>query len=131
MLLVANVAKAKLVQETGDISYSGLDQLKVKRSLVPATTHVDNSSRIQTVSRESNSRFYQLLTAFKSLTGCPILVNTSFNVRGEPIVCTPADAIRCFASTGLDVLVLGNYIVEKKEQINVSFGIEKQMFVRD
>jgi carbamoyltransferase len=83
---------------------------------IPAVTHVDNSARIQTVDRERNPRFHALLSEFHRLTGCPVLVNTSFNVRGEPIVCTPADAFRCFMSTDLDLLSIGDCVVWKTEQ---------------
>jgi carbamoyltransferase len=87
--------------------------LPQKRSVIPAVTHVDGSARVQTVSNLNNLLFKELLEEFYRLTGVPILLNTSFNVRGEPIVCTPEDAIRCFYSTGLDSLFIGNYLVEK------------------
>src|SRR5207247_10018633 len=96
---------------------SGIDQLKIPRSVIPAVTHVDYSARVQTVHRETNPRFHRLLTAFKQRTGCPVLVNTSFNVRGEPIVCTPEDAFRCFMGTELDVLAIGNCFLRKEEQL--------------
>lgn len=115
MLMVANVNKTQLLP-VEDQSKTGLDKLRQIRSLVPAITHVDNSARIQTVTPESNSRFHQLITAFDKLTGCPILVNTSFNVRGEPIVMTPEDAYRCFMRTEMDFLVLGNNVLEKTTQ---------------
>lgn len=91
------------------------DVLEDKRSVVPAITHVDGTARVQTVTPTSNDRFYALIQAFERRTGVPILLNTSFNVRGEPIVCTPDDAWRCFAGTELDHLVLGNYVVSKPE----------------
>lgn len=91
-----------------------LERLRIPRSLIPAVTHVDNSARLQTVDRDRHPRLHALLTAFEQLTGCPVLVNTSFNVRGEPIVCTPEDALACFQATGLDVLVLENFLVEDK-----------------
>ncbi len=94
----------------------GIDKLNVARSTVPAITHVDYSARVQTVHQETNPRFYDLLSAFKERTGCPMLVNTSFNVRGEPIVCTPEDAFQCFMGTDIDMLVIGNCILEKKDQ---------------
>ena len=97
----------------------GIDKLNVKRSEIPAVTHVDYSARIQTVSRKTNPRYYNLINAFKRKTGCPTIVNTSFNVRGEPIVCTPKDAYRCFMRTEMDVLVLQNQILYKKEQPKV------------
>ena len=93
----------------------GIDKLNIKRSVVPAVTHVDFSARIQTVHKDTNSKFHKLLSCFKNLTGCPILVNTSFNVRGEPIVCSPSDAYNCFLGTNLDFLVLGNYVIDKKD----------------
>jgi carbamoyltransferase len=97
------------------------DKLSVKRSELPAVTHVDFSARIQTVHAETNPRFHQLLIEFQNLTGCPVLVNTSFNVRGEPIVCTPAEAIYCFMHTEMDVLVLNNLVIFKKEQTEKEF----------
>jgi carbamoyltransferase len=92
------------------------DRLYFQRSHLPAVTHVDYSARIQTVSRSTNPRYWELLQAFKTLTGCGVLVNTSFNVRGEPIVCTPDDAYRCFMRTDLDFLVIGDYVFEKADQ---------------
>jgi carbamoyltransferase len=94
----------------------GIEKLKVPRSTIPAVTHVDYSARIQTVHRETNPALHQLLTSFEALTGCAVLVNTSFNVRGEPIVCTPADAYRCFMRTGMDYLVIERFILDKKDQ---------------
>ena len=94
----------------------GIDKLNIARSEIPAVTHVDYSARIQSVHQETNPRYYQLLKQFKELTGCPVLVNTSFNVRGEPIVCTPKDAFRCFMGTELDVLVIENFILRKEVQ---------------
>ncbi len=94
----------------------GIDLLNVPRSDVPAVTHVDYSARVQTVHRETNPRYHALLEAFKAKTGCPVIVNTSFNVRGEPIVCTPADALRCFMGTALDCLAIGNCFLRKAEQ---------------
>jgi carbamoyltransferase len=94
----------------------GIDQLNVPRSTIPAITHVDYSARIQTVHKETNPRFYDLLRHFEAWTGCGVLVNTSFNVRGEPIVCSPIDAYRCFMRTEMDFLVLENYLLAKCEQ---------------
>ncbi len=94
----------------------GIDKLNVSRSEVPAVTHVDYSARIQTVSADTNPLFHRLLRAFKAQSGCPVLVNTSFNVRGEPIVCTPEDAFRCFMGNELDVLVVGHCLLKKSEQ---------------
>ena len=94
----------------------GIDKLNVKRSEIPAVTHVDYSARIQTVDGKYNSKYFKLLTKFKEKTSCPILINTSFNVRGEPIVNTPTDAFRCFMGTELDVLVIGNCVLKKNDQ---------------
>lgn len=117
MLFVASVVEAKWKQMTEDESaLFGIDKLNIPRSEIPAVTHVDYSARVQTVDRETNPRFHQLLSAFKARTGCPVLVNTSFNVRGEPIVCTPQDAFRCFMGTEIEVLSIGNLILYKEEQ---------------
>ena len=97
----------------------GIEKLNVKRSELPAITHVDYSARVQTVHKETNSKFYKLLEKFKELTNCPVLVNTSFNIRGEPIVNTPKDAFNCFMGTELDKLVIGNCILDKKAQSNL------------
>jgi carbamoyltransferase len=114
MLLVAPVASAKLLAvEPTQKPLSGLDRLKVNRSEIPAVTHVDNSARIQTVSSEDTPLYHDLIDAFKRRTGCSVIVNTSFNVRGEPIVCTPEDAYRCFMSTSMDSLVMGSFLIEK------------------
>lgn len=117
MLLVAEVApdrrRAMTVEEGG---LFGIDKLNVSRSDIPAVTHVDYSARIQTVHRDTNPAYHALLTRFKERTGCPVLVNTSFNVRGEPIVCTPEDAFRCFMATGSEVLVCGNCFLRKEQQ---------------
>ncbi len=94
----------------------GIEKLNVPRSDIPAVTHIDYSARIQTVSREDNPLYYDLLRAFKALTGCSVLINTSFNVRGEPIVCTPEDAYRCFMRTHIDFLVMGSFLLDKKRQ---------------
>ena len=117
MLLVANVAeRQRRPVSSTEAALGGLEKLKVPRSTVPAITHVDYSARVQTVHRATNPLFHQLLSRFKALTGCPVLVNTSFNVRGEPIVCTPEDAFRCFMGNELDVLVLGNCVLQKADQ---------------
>jgi carbamoyltransferase len=94
----------------------GINKLNVKKSEIPAVTHVDYSARIQTVHKEINSKYYKLLSEFKKKTGCPVLVNTSFNVRGEPIVNTPEDAFNCFMGTELDILAIGNCYLNKKNQ---------------
>lgn len=117
MLLVHKVCRAHLKEMTeAQKALFGIDLLNVPRSGIPAVTHVDHSARIQTVHEATNPRYYALLQAFKQKTGCPILINTSFNVRGEPIVCTPEDAFRCFMGTGLDVLAIGNCFLKKEEQ---------------
>ena len=94
----------------------GINKLNICRSTLPAITHIDYSARVQTVSKKTNPRYYNLINAFKKRTNCPLIVNTSFNVRGEPIVCTPQDAYRCFMRTEMDVLVLENQILFKKDQ---------------
>ena len=111
MLLVADVQSEKRLMSQTDDGLVGLDKLKAVRSTIPAVTHVDYSARVQTVDAETNPRFHKLISCFEAMTDCPILINTSFNVRAEPIVCTPTDAIRCFQETGLDVLVLGNCVI--------------------
>ena len=117
MLLVANVHKSLRKEMTNEENkLFGINKLNVKRSDIPAVTHVDYSARIQTVHENTNPKYYKLLQSFKKITNCPILVNTSFNVRGEPIVCTIQDAYRCFMGTDLDMLVCGNYILHKDQQ---------------
>jgi carbamoyltransferase len=117
MLLVAAVKEERRIPLTGDQQgLWGIDKLNVARSDVPAITHVDYTARIQTVCRETNPHFYDLIEAFERRTGCAVLVNTSFNVRGEPIVCTPADAYRCFMRTNIDYLVLGTFLLDKRAQ---------------
>ena len=98
------------------VNLFGIDKLNVKRSEIPAVTHIDYSARVQTVSKKTNKRYYDLISKFKEKTGCPVLVNTSFNVRGEPIVNTPTDAFNCFMGTDLDYLVIGNCILDKSKQ---------------
>ena len=117
MLLVAPVKKRlrKKMSEK-EKNLFGIEKLNVPRSTIPAITHVDYSARIQTVNANSNPRYYSMIKAFKDRTGCPLVVNTSFNVRGEPIVCTPNDAYKCFMRTEMDVLVLQNHLIYKKEQ---------------
>jgi carbamoyltransferase len=117
MLLVAPLrAERRLAVTTEQEKFWGIDKLNVARSDLPAITHVDYSARIQTVSPETNPNYYNLLRAFERRTGCGVLVNTSFNVRGEPIVCTPADAYRCFMRTNIDYLVLGSFLLDKQAQ---------------
>ena len=117
MLLVADINPKKKIQMTDNQKkLFGIEKLNIKRSEIPAVTHVDYSARIQTVTKDINSRYYDLILKFKERTGCPILINTSFNVRGEPIVNTPTDAFNCFMCTELDYLVIGNCILEKSKQ---------------
>tara|TARA_Y100000590_G_scaffold470064_1_gene661737 strand:- start:13919 stop:15754 length:1836 start_codon:yes stop_codon:yes gene_type:complete len=117
MLIVADINDNKSIKMTNEEEkYFGIEKLNVKRSEVPAITHVDYSARIQTVNKKTNPIYHKLISKFKDKTGCPILVNTSFNVRGEPIVNTPEDAFKCFMGTNLDILVLGNFYLDKKQQ---------------
>jgi carbamoyltransferase len=119
MLLVADVKKSKQLQMTNEQkNLFGIDKLNIKRSNIPSVTHVDYSARIQTVHKETNSIFYKLITEFEKITSCPVLVNTSFNIRGEPIVCSVKDAFNCFMGTELDVLVCNNFILHKIDQNN-------------
>ena len=117
MLLVDDVRKDKRIDMTKEeASLFGIDKLNVKRSSIPAVTHVDYSARIQTVHKETNPKYHALITKFKEKTGCSVVVNTSFNVRGEPIVCTPEDAFKCFMGTELDMLAIGNCLLVKESQ---------------
>jgi carbamoyltransferase len=117
MLIVADIKKSKQFQMTNEQrKLFGIEKLNVKRSNIPSVTHVDYSARIQTVHRETNPLFYNLLQEFEKITKCPVLINTSFNVRGEPIVCSPKDAFHCFMGTGLDVLICNNFILYKDSQ---------------
>jgi carbamoyltransferase len=117
MLLVAPVKKNhQRTMSEAERALFGIDKLNVPRSDIPAVTHVDYSARIQTVHRQTNPRFHDLISRFKAITGCPVLVNTSFNVRGEPIVCTPEQAFRCFMGTEIELLAVGNCVLRKDEQ---------------
>ena len=117
MLMVADIKQEKQIQMTGDQkTLFGIDKLNIKRSEIPAVTHVDYSARVQTVTEDTNKCYYDLIQKFKEKTGCPVVVNTSFNVRGEPIVNTPTDAFSCFMGTELDYLVIGNCILDKTNQ---------------
>jgi carbamoyltransferase len=119
MLLVADIIKDKQIKMTeSEKNLFGIDKLNIQRSEIPAVTHVDYSARIQTVTKKNNKLYYDLILKFKEKTGCPIIVNTSFNVRGEPIVNTPLDAFKCFMGTELDVLAIGNCFLEKNNQNN-------------
>jgi carbamoyltransferase len=117
MLLVADIKRNLRFKMTSDQEkLFGIEKLNVKRSTLPAITHVDYSARVQTVHKETNLKYFNLINKFNELTGCPVLVNTSFNIRGEPIVCTVSDAFRCFMGTNLDVLVCENFIMHKDDQ---------------
>jgi carbamoyltransferase len=117
MLLVADVRpERRRAMSAREQSLFGIDKLNVPRSDIPAVTHVDYSARVQTVHRDTNERFYDLISAFKERTGCPVLVNTSFNVRGEPIVCTPEDAFHCFMGSEIEILAIGNCFLRKSDQ---------------
>ena len=120
MLLVAKVNKKKKIEMSNEQKkLFGLEKLYIKKSEIPAVTHVDYSSRIQTVTKDNNKSYFDLITQFKKITGCPVLINTSFNIRGEPIVNTPTDAFNCFMGTDLDYLIIGNSILDKSEQNKV------------
>src|SRR3989338_8205616 len=116
MLLVADVREGKKVNHSQSMELSGIEKLKIKRSVIPAVTHVDYSARVQTVLKETNPFFYQIIEEFYKMTGCPVIINTSFNIRGEPIVGTPRDAYRCFMCTNMDYLVLENFLFDKSRQ---------------
>ena len=132
MQLVSQVKKNIQIPMTEkDKNLFGIEKLNIKRSTIPAVTHVDYSARIQTVHRETNSKYYDLIKKFKEVTGCPILVNTSFNVRGEPIVCTVEDAYRCFMGTNLDLLVCENFILYKDQQPSNLIRNYKNKFDKD
>ncbi|GAJ12665.1 unnamed protein product, partial [marine sediment metagenome] len=117
MLLVAPVKK-EIRRETSDEQRNlfGLDKLHVVRSIIPAVTHVDYSARLQTVNKDDNPLYHPMISKFDEKYGCPVIINTSFNVRGEPIVCTTEDAYLCFMRTNMDYLIMGNFLIEKKEQ---------------
>ena len=118
MLLVAPVQEKQRLDDARGKDLFGIDKLKVKRSLIPAVTHVDYSARVQTVDEEGNPLFYKILKAFEKLTGCGVLINTSFNIRGEPIVCSAHDSYRCFMCTDMDYLLVGQYLFERMKQPN-------------
>ena len=132
MLMVANINKNKTIPMNKDQEkLFGIDKLNVKRSEIPAVTHVDYSARIQTVHKETNEKYFKLIKKFKEITGCPVVVNTSFNVRGEPIVNTPLDAFNCFMGTELDKLVIGNCYLKKKDQDSLLKKNYKKIFELD
>jgi carbamoyltransferase len=115
MLLVADVQSSRRTPEEHP-ELTGIERLQMQRSDLPAVTHVDYSARVQTVHEDTNPRFHRLLREFRAETGCGVLVNTSFNIRDEPIVCTPEDAYRCFMGTEMDLLVLNDFVLWKREQ---------------
>ena len=132
MLMVADVAKSRRIGATAqEAGLFGIEKLKVPRSTIPAVTHVDYSARIQTVHADTNPRYHALISAFHQKTGCPVLINTSFNVRGEPIVCTPEDAYRCLMGTEMDALVIGNCILMKDDQDPAARLDYKNAFEKD
>lgn len=133
MLLTADVKKERRIPMTDEEQKKwGIDKLNVVRSDIPAVTHVDYSARLQTVHKETNPRYHKLISKFEEKTGCAVIINTSFNVRGEPIVCTPEDAYRCFMRTNMDYLVLGSYILNKEDQKPVEKDVDwKKEFVLD
>ncbi len=132
MLIVSNVNK-KICKKmsSNEEKLFGIDKLNIKRSEIPAVTHVDYTARIQTVHQETNPLYHKLINEFKKITGCSVLVNTSFNVRGEPIVCTPKDAYNCFMGTEMDMLVIGNYVLNKKDQDEKNISNYKNEFELD
>ena len=132
MLMVANIKSDKRLTITEmEQALFGIEKLNVPRSKIPAVTHVDYSARIQTVHEDTNPRYHALISKFKELTGCPVIVNTSFNVRGEPIVCTPEDAFRCFIGTDAEVLVIGDCYLEKKSQSSILVSDYRDAFELD
>ncbi len=131
MLLVANIQdQLRTMPDASEASAFGIEKLNYSRSKIPAVTHVDYSARIQTIDRERNPLTHLLLTKFKERTGCPVMINTSFNVRSEPIVCSPEDAWRCFRMTDIDVLVLGHHVLRKTEQRNQMSEAERELHLK-
>jgi len=125
MLLVAPVLEEKRVNSQPENNQLfGVEKLKVPRSVIPAITHVDYSARIQTVDKKNNGLYYDMIKEFHNLTGCPVIINTSFNVRGEPIVCSPKEAYTCFMRTEMDYLIMGSYILDKQKQPALSSDID-------
>ena len=123
MLLTCKINKKKILNSNTDI-LTGFDKLGEKRSTIPAVTHVDYSARVQTVDAKTNPKFHALLSEFNKITGCPVLINTSFNIRGEPIVCSIEDSFNCFMGTNLDILVIENFILYKdaqKKSVNLNY----------
>ena len=132
MLFVYNIIDSlKILETEEEKKLFGIERLNIKRSKVPAITHVDYSARVQTVHKETNLKFYNLISEFKKITNCPILVNTSFNIRGEPIVQSPTDAYKCFMGTNLDYLAIGNFFLSKEKQLSLNDDSYKSKFVLD
>ena len=132
MLLVYKVANKKLkTNKSPKNNFSGLESLYKIRSTIPAVTHVDNTARVQSVDKKTNPLYYRLIKAFYEKTKCPILINTSFNIRGEPIVCTPEDAFKCLMGTDMDILVIGDFVLNKKDQNKALIRDYKEDFVLD
>ena len=132
MLVVADIINEKKIKQSEDSAkLFGIDKLNLTRSEVPAVTHVDYSARVQTVSEKTNSRYHKLIAEFYNLTRCPLIVNTSFNIRGEPIVCNTLDAFKCFMGTELDILVIENFYLEKSKQTNFNFKNYKDTYELD
>ena len=133
MLLIAPVNKAHRIRTDGrDRTQNLRDWVNDERSTIPAITHVDYSARVQTVTREDSSHFYEVIKAFEDLTGCGVIINTSFNVRGEPLVCTPDEAYQCFMRTEMDCLVLESFLLSKKDQPKLFDNVDwTQQFVLD
>ena len=127
MLLVAPVQKQIRTKQTPEEQQAfGIDKLNNPRSTIPAVTHVDYSARVQTIDEARNPLMHQLLTSFYQLTGCPVVINTSFNVRSEPIVCSPQQAFQCFMRTEMDTLVIGRYVLQKTAQVKTTTPTERQ-----
>jgi carbamoyltransferase len=125
MLLVVDVRdERRKTMSDSEIKLFGIDKLNVARSDIPAITHVDYSARLQTVHKQTNPKYHKLIKQFSKNTGCSVIINTSFNVRGEPIVCTPEDAYRCFMRTNMDYLVMGNYLFDKHNQQPVEEDVD-------
>ena len=132
MLLVSEIQDTIKIEKNNNLkSSNGFKKLDIKNSHIPAVTHVDFSARVQTVNIKNNKKFYKLLQAFKKITKCPVLVNTSFNIRGEPIVCDIKDAYRCFMGTDLDILICEDFMLYKNKQKNILKNDYKKDFVLD
>jgi carbamoyltransferase len=130
MLMVADVKTEKL--RTAEITHGeGLNRVYDIRSVIPAVTHIDNSARIQTVNKNTNAKLHALISKFEEFTGTPVLINTSFNIRGEPIVCTPEDAYRCFMGCNMDILVLENFVLIKEKQPEKNLQDYRSLFEKD